>query len=61
MTERRATKYTQIENIARRICAEHGRDWDAKGCKRNHWRKLAIDQANLYLIFGAFGYVRVMS
>lgn len=35
------TDHETLERIARQLCADAGRDYDAKGCKRNHWRKKA--------------------
>lgn len=35
------TDYATIEALAKRLCAEKGRDWNAKGCKRNGWRRKA--------------------
>lgn len=32
-----------IEHTARQLCADAGRDFDAKGCKRTHWRKKAAE------------------
>ena len=33
--------YATLEAIAKMICSLCGSNWDAKGCKRNHWRKRA--------------------
>jgi hypothetical protein len=35
------TDFHQTERIARQLCEEAGRDYDAKGCKRLHWRRKA--------------------
>lgn len=35
------TDHTTLERIARQIAADSGRDYDARGAKRAHWRKKA--------------------
>lgn len=35
------TDHETLERIARQIAREAGRDYDAKGAKRAHWRKRA--------------------
>ena len=41
------TDYATIEALASRLCHDAGRNWYAKGCKRNHWRKKAGEQLQL--------------
>ena len=36
------TDYATIEALAKRLCADAGRDWNAKYTKRAHWRKKAL-------------------
>lgn len=35
------TDHDTLERIARQLCEDAGRDYDRKGCKRNHWRRKA--------------------
>lgn len=36
------TDFNTIETLARRLAAERGCDYDAKGAKRGHWRRKAL-------------------
>jgi hypothetical protein len=43
------TDFQTLESLAREICDSHNRPghYDAKGTKRNHWRKRALPLAAL--------------
>jgi len=58
--------FQTTESIARRLCEAAGRDYDAPGCKKNHWRRKArefiarergIATADAFM--GIFGFRRV--
>jgi len=38
----------RIETVAQKFCEASGRDWNRKGCKREHWRKLARQHLGLH-------------
>lgn len=59
-------KFQDVENLARRLCADAGSDWSKKGTHKAHWRKLAteklkqvppISMAEAFM--AVFGYKRV--
>lgn len=60
------TDFNTMDGIARQLCEAAGRDYDAPGCKKNHWRRKAralIERergiATADALMGIFGLRRV--
>lgn len=39
--EKGALEFADLETVARQLCANNGKVWDAPNRKRRHWRSLA--------------------